>query len=95
MKNIREVRRILEFPARTKVRWQPLNDMAAMYGVKIEYESHRGLIRLLTLEGKSFREDELVTRNKAGEPVMKINDLTWHEWTELLAECADMIAEMR
>lgn len=89
--DVRGLRRAIDFPHRKTVRWTDLNELAALYGVCIEYQRVRGLLKLVKLDGSSFREDEFITHNAAGEPVTKINDVTWGEWVKILEECADLI----
>lgn len=95
--NLDTLFRATKLPAgsRRQVRWEDLIETAKLYGVHIEHKRAHGLFQLLTLEGESFREDEYITQNKAGEPVHKINDLTWEEWREILEESAEMIKDMR
>ncbi|HIF9347040.1 TPA: hypothetical protein ACX6RX_003151 [Photobacterium damselae] len=91
--NVRSVKQKVMFDDRQRVQWDELESLAELYGVKIEFQQARGLFKLSTLNGKSFRPDEYILSNPRGLPVKKLNDMTWVEWEELLHECSIMISK--
>lgn len=92
--SIKEMRLILTMDmvkGRKMITWTLLHQMAELLGFKIEYQQARGLLRILTIKGESFRPDEYITQNKHGDPVTKINDLTWEEWINFFVESAAIV----